>query len=121
MAGKQAAYSALSQYFQAQVCGDKKQIGEQITRLTQCIDIFKQAQQRSGNPNFFVDYVNKATRILTQAKKDNDFIYHERVLEVSSLTPIDKVASARLAKQLPVSDRLSTHFKDLYVPCIIYD
>jgi programmed cell death 6-interacting protein len=103
----------LAQYFQGQVCGEKKLIGEQITRLTQTIEILKQAQQRSGNPTFFADYVNKATRTLQQAKKDNDFIYHERVPEVSSLSPIDKVASARLAKQLPVAERMSSHFKDL--------
>jgi len=88
-------------------------VGEQITRLNQSIDILKQAQTRAGNPNFFADYVNKATRLVAQAKKDNDFIYHERVPEPSALSPIDKVASARLAKQTPLPEKLSTHFRDL--------
>lgn len=110
MAGKQAAYSALAQYFQSQVCAEKKQVGEQITRLTQTLEILKQAQQRSGNSNFFVDYVNKANRLLTQAKKDNDFIYHERVIEASALTPIDKVASARIAKVLPLQEKMCENF-----------
>lgn len=115
MAGKQAAFLGLSQYFQSQVCSQKKQIGEQITRLNHCLEVLKQAQNRSGVPNFFADYINKANRLMTEAKKDNDFIYHERVPETSSLIPIDKVASARLAKPAPVSERLSTNFRDLYV------
>lgn len=114
MAGKQAAYSALAQFFQSQVCGEKKQVGEQITRLTQTMEILKQAQQRSGNAAFFSDYVNKANRLLQQAKKDNDFIYHERVLEASALTPVEKVASARIAKVLPLPEKMCEHFtKDL--------
>ncbi len=114
VAGKQAAYSALAQFFQSQVCGENKKVGEQITRLNQTIELLKQAQQRAGNPTFFSDYVNKANRLLTEAKKDNDFIYHERVLEASALTPIDKVASARIAKVLPVPEKMCESFsKDL--------
>lgn len=92
MAAKQAAFSALAQFFQSQVCGEKKLMGEQITRLNQTIEILKTAQQRSGSPQFFADYVNKAQRLLAQAKKDNDFIYHERVPEASSLAPVEKVS-----------------------------
>jgi programmed cell death 6-interacting protein len=96
----------LTQYFQSQVCAEKKLVGEQITRLTLSLEILKQAQQRSGSPSFFADYVNKGTRLLQQAKKDNDFIYHERVPEASTLPPVDKVASARIAKVLPVPERM---------------
>lgn len=113
VAGKQAAFTALSHYFQSQVCAQKKQVGEQIARLNHCLEVLKQAQQRSGVPNFFADYVNKANRLMQEAKKDNDFIYHERVPETSSLMPIDKVGSARLAKPTPVAERLSSNFKDL--------
>lgn len=61
-----------------------------------------------------MDYVNKATRLMQQAKKDNDFIYHERVLEASALTPVDKVASFRMAKVLPLAERMCEHYtKDL--------
>ncbi|ODN01568.1 Programmed cell death 6-interacting protein [Orchesella cincta] len=123
VAGKQAAFSALSQYFQSHVCGQKKQVGEQIARLNHCLEVLKQAQTRSGVPNFFADYINKANRMVAEAKKDNDFIYHERVPETSSLMPIDKVASARLAKPTPVPERLSNNFKDLFeemVPVVVH-
>lgn len=114
VAGKQAAFAALSQYFQSQVCAQKKQVGEQIARLNYCLELLKQSQQRAGNPTYFDDYVKKANRLLAEAKKDNDFIYHERVPESSVLQPIDKVASARLAKPLPIPERFSSNFKDLY-------
>ncbi|CAG7817435.1 unnamed protein product [Allacma fusca] len=114
VAGKQAAFLALGHFFQAQVNATNKKIGEQIARLSHSIETFKIAQQRSGNPNFFSDYANKASRLLAEAKKDNDFIYHERIPESGSLAAIEKVQSARLAKPLPVGERLSTNFKDLF-------
>jgi len=81
-------------------------VGEQIGRLNLCIDQLKQAQTRSGIQNLFADYSNKATRALTEAKKDNDFIYHERVPD--SMAPIEKVASARLAKPTVVPTKFHT-------------
>ncbi len=95
------------------MCAQKKQVGEQIARLNYCLELLKQAQQRSGVPNYFDDYVKKTNRLLAEAKKDNDFIYHERVPESNTLMPIDKVASARLAKPTPVAERMSSNFKDL--------
>ena len=56
-------------HFQAQVNGTNKQVGEQIARLNHCVEILKVSQQRSGNPNFFSDYVSKANRVLAEAKK----------------------------------------------------
>lgn len=70
--------------------------------------MFKAAQQRSGKPSYFQDYANKAQRNLTEAKKDNDFIYHERIPDVKNLPSVGK---AMLAKTLPVPERLSQNFK----------
>jgi programmed cell death 6-interacting protein len=72
------------------------------------VELFKGAQQRSGRPNYFQDYSNKAQRNLTEAKKDNDFIYHERIPDVKLLSSIGK---AMLAKSLPVPERMSQNFK----------
>ena len=72
------------------------------------LELLKSAQQKSGKPAYFQDYVNKAQRNLNEAKKDNDFIYHERIPDVKNLTPVGK---ALLAKTLPVPERLSQHFK----------
>lgn len=70
--------------------------------------MFKASQQRSGRPAFFQDFLNKANRNLTEAKKDNDFIYHERIPDVKSLEPVGKVA---LAKINPVAHPLGQNFK----------
>lgn len=59
----------------------------------------------------FVEYATKIQRNLTEAKKNNDFIYHERVPDVKSLPPLGK---AMLAKQLPLPERFSANFKDLF-------
>ncbi|PSN46080.1 Programmed cell death 6-interacting protein [Blattella germanica] len=75
------------------------------------IELFKTAQQRSGKPSYFQDFANKAQRNLTEAKKDNDFIYHERIPDAKSLPPVGK---AMLAKALPLPERLSQNFKDLF-------
>lgn len=49
---------------------------------------------------------------LTEAKNDNDFIYHERIPDVKHLEPISKAA---IAKPAPVSAKLSAKFKGIYL------
>lgn len=111
VAGKQAAYHGLAEYYQSLVCKADKNVGEEIARLEHALELFKAAQQRSGKPSYFQDYANKAQRNLTEAKKDNDFIYHERIPDVKNLPSVGK---AMLAKTLPVPERLSQNFKDLF-------
>lgn len=72
------------------------------------LELFKAAQQRSGHSTIFQELFNKATRNLTEAKKDNDFIYHERIPDVKSLEPISKAA---LAKYITLEGRLSSNFR----------
>ena len=38
------------------------------------------------------DWAKRVERALTDAKKDNDFIYHERIPEVKALTSIGRAA-----------------------------
>lgn len=49
------------------------------------MELFKSAQTRSGDTSFFEDSVGRAQRALDEAVKDNDFIYHERVPDVSTV------------------------------------
>ena len=79
-------------------------------RTQHAIDLFKLAQQRTGDLTLHQTYVNQSQKALTEAKKDNDFIYHERVPDVKMLEPIGK---APLAKIMPLSDRLSANFKGI--------
>lgn len=72
------------------------------------LEFLKAAQVRSNKPNLAADLIAKAQRHLTEALKDNDFIYHERIPDHKSLEPIGR---APLAKPTPLSPRLSSNFK----------
>ncbi|XP_076628899.1 programmed cell death 6-interacting protein-like protein AliX [Colletes latitarsis] len=111
IAGKQAGYRAMTEFYQSLVCKNGKSIGEQIARLECAVELFKAAQQRSYKPNLFQEYANRAQRNFTEVKKDNDFIYHERIPDVKSLEPVGK---ANVAKLLPLPETFSTNFKDLF-------
>lgn len=80
----------------------------QIRRLQHAVELFKAAQQRSNKPSLFQDYANKAQRNLTEVKKDNDFIYHERIPDIKNVEPIGK---ASVAKLLPLPEVFSADFK----------
>lgn len=81
-----------------------------MTRLhfQHAVELFKAAQQRSNKPNLFQDYANKAQRNLTEVKKDNDFIYHERIPDIKNVEAIGK---ATVAKLLPLPETFSSDFK----------
>ncbi|XP_066603729.1 programmed cell death 6-interacting protein isoform X2 [Prorops nasuta] len=115
IAGKQAGYRAMAEFYQSLVCKNNKMIGEEIARLEHAVELFKSAQQRSNKPTLFQDYANRAQRNLTEVKKDNDFIYHERIPDVKSLEPIGK---ANVAKLLSMPEVFSTNFKDLFAELV---
>uniref|UniRef100_A0A1Y1LGS8 BRO1 domain-containing protein n=1 Tax=Photinus pyralis TaxID=7054 RepID=A0A1Y1LGS8_PHOPY len=120
IAGKQAGYHAIAEYYQSLVCKSNKIIGEQITRLESAMELFKAAQTRSGKAAMFQDFANKAQRNLNEAKKDNDFIYHERIPDIKSVAAIGK---AQLAKIVPLGYPLSQNFQDLFselVPVVVH-
>ncbi|XP_050540794.1 programmed cell death 6-interacting protein [Daktulosphaira vitifoliae] len=107
---KQAIFQGLTQFHQSMVCKNNKSIGEQIARLNEAINYLKLGQSRCGRSIYQGQY-NKAQQELAEAKKDNDFIYHERIPEVKNLEP---VAKATIAKPTPVPSKLSSKFKDLF-------
>ncbi|XP_045435318.1 programmed cell death 6-interacting protein isoform X3 [Pipistrellus kuhlii] len=91
-------------------------------------DAFKQCQYKDTLPKHaaeliktvasrYDEYVNvkdfsdKINRALTAAKKDNDFIYHDRVPDLKDLDPIGK---ATLVKSTPVNVPISQKFTDLF-------
>lgn len=111
IAGKQAGYRAMMEFYQSLVCRNNKCIGEEIARVEHAVELFKAAQQRSNKPNLFQEYANKAQRNLTEVKKDNDFIYHERIPDIKTLEPVGK---AHVAKLVPMPEVLSSNFKDLF-------
>jgi len=60
----------------------------------------------------YTEIMNKAIQESNEAKKDNDFIYHERIPDVKHLEPI---AKAIVAKPTPLPPKLSSKFKGIYL------
>lgn len=125
IAGKQAALGGVAEFYQSLVCKANKNIGEEISRLQvwkfasllysyieNCVlqrasELFKAAQSRAGK-TLFGELVTKVDRNLVEARKDNDFIYHERIPDIKSVEPIGK---AQPAKVLQVAHPMSQNFK----------
>ncbi|CAG0921465.1 unnamed protein product [Notodromas monacha] len=102
--GKQEAYKAIAEFFQASVCEANKRVGERISRLQHAADVMKTAASKSGTffPAFLSEYTGRIQHALEATKKENDFIFHDRVPDIRNCEPIAKVA---LAKSLPYQDR----------------
>merc|ERR1719400_2904823 len=113
VSGKQALYNGLSQFHQSKVCNANKSVGEEIARLQYAQQLFTACQQRGGRPSLggCQDWAKRAERALTDAKKDNDFIYHERIPEVKALTSIGRAA---VVKPTAVPDTFIPGEKELF-------
>lgn len=130
IAGKQAAFHAIAEYYQSLVSKANKAIGEELAWLQvsltfdldvvpmlmffkivfvmqHAMELFKASQQRSGRV-IYPEIQNKAQRNFAEAEKDNNFIYHDRIPDLSSLPAIGK---AQPAKILQMSHPLSQNFK----------
>lgn len=119
-AGKQAGFHALTLFFSSLVAKAKQAVGEEISLLQKAVELFKLSQSRIGNIIFFEEYLSKANKNLSEAKKDNDFIYNEVIPDINALPGPGK---AQLAKNLPLSSVMSTNFKDLFselTPLVLY-
>jgi len=66
------------------------------------------AETKGAHTFSFQEVQKKVVRGLQEAEKDNDFIYHARIPEVSALQAIGK---ANVAKSLPFTPPLSSQFK----------
>ncbi|XP_066530774.1 programmed cell death 6-interacting protein isoform X1 [Hoplias malabaricus] len=111
LAAKHCMMQATAELHQSALANQKKRFGEEIARLQHATELVKTVASR------YDEYVNvkslsdKISRALTAAKKDNDFIYHDRVPEVKDLEHIGK---ATLVKATPVQVPLSQKFTDLF-------
>ena len=77
--------------------------------MQHALSLLKVAGERSDQALFY-EQTNKATRALEEAKKDNDFIYHERIPDYKNLPAVGK---APVAKATPLPARFSQNFKGI--------
>ena len=93
-----------------------------LFRLQYAQRLLTAGMERGHNPDLSgaKEWLRRTEKALTEAKKDNDFIYHERIPEEKSLTPIGKAA---VAKPTPMPERFGTEKTDLFeelVPVAIH-
>ncbi|NXD62022.1 PDC6I protein, partial [Eolophus roseicapillus] len=111
LAAKHCIMQANAEYHQSILAKQQKKFGEEIGRLQHAADLVKTVASRYDEYINVKDLVDKINRALTAAKKDNDFIYHDRVPDLKDLEAIGK---ASLVKSTPVVVPLSQKFTDLF-------
>ncbi|KFP52561.1 Programmed cell death 6-interacting protein, partial [Cathartes aura] len=111
LAAKHCIMQANAEYHQSILAKQQKKFGEEIGRLQHAADYMKTVASRYDEYINVKDLVDKINRALTAAKKDNDFIYHDRVPDLKDLESIGK---ASLVKSTPVVVPLSQKFTDLF-------
>jgi len=98
VAEKQAFYSGLAQYHQSRLCCEKKAVAEEVARLEFAKTLLTAGIERgTGSLSNSKEWLERTEQALIKARKDNDFIYHERIPEKQSLAPIEKAPVAKPA------------------------
>ncbi|PAV81379.1 hypothetical protein WR25_06845 [Diploscapter pachys] len=113
--GKTMLYQAVAQFHQSEVNGEAREIGEQLSRLTEAQRLTETALKYLPSSPYFTEQQNNINKGFTTAKKDNDFIYHERVADFRSLPALPKAA---LVKPTPVAHPMSPRYKDMFVSLV---
>ncbi|XP_071396832.1 programmed cell death 6-interacting protein isoform X2 [Centroberyx affinis] len=119
LAAKHCIMQANAELHQSVMAKQKKRFGEEIARLQHAAELVKTVASRYDEYVSVKDLSDKINRALTAAKKDNDFIYHDRVPEVKDLEHIGKAA---LVKATAITPPLSQKFSDLFekmVPMVV--
>ncbi|XP_067837278.1 programmed cell death 6-interacting protein isoform X4 [Heptranchias perlo] len=111
LAAKHCMMQANAEYHQSILAKQQKKFGEEIARLQHASDLVKTVASRYDEYINVKDLSDKISRALTAAKKDNDFIYHDRVPDLKDLETIGK---ATLVKPTPVNVPMSQKFTDLF-------
>ncbi|XP_062291716.1 programmed cell death 6-interacting protein isoform X3 [Scomber scombrus] len=111
LAAKHCIMQANAELHQSVLAKQKKRFGEEIARLQHAAELVKTVASRYDEYVSVKDLSDKINRALTAAKKDNDFIYHDRVPEVKDLEHIGKAA---LVKATVITPPISQKFTDLF-------
>uniref|UniRef100_A0A671U380 Programmed cell death 6-interacting protein n=1 Tax=Sparus aurata TaxID=8175 RepID=A0A671U380_SPAAU len=101
LAAKHCIMQANAELHQSVLAKQKKRFGEEIARLQHAAELVRTVASRYDEYVSVKDLSDKINRALTAAKKDNDFIYHDRVPEVKDLEHIGKAALVRATAITP--------------------
>ncbi|KAK2836488.1 hypothetical protein Q7C36_014357 [Tachysurus vachellii] len=119
LAAKHCMMQATAELHQSAMAKQKKHFGEEIARLQHASELVKTIASRYDEYVNVKDLSDKISRALTAAKKDNDFIYHDRVPEVKDLEHIGKATLVKAtAIQVPLSQKFSDIFEKM-VPMLV--
>jgi len=121
LAGKQALFHALSEYHRGEHDLSEQKIGDALARFTKSFELIKVAEQRSSKELNLKPYTSRIQNAYDKAKKDNEFVYHERVPDYKTLPAIE---AASLAKITPLKYPTSEDFRDLFstlVPMTVHN
>ncbi|WKX95147.1 hypothetical protein Q1695_011978 [Nippostrongylus brasiliensis] len=108
--GKSLGFQAIAQLHQAGINAEQQEMSEQLSRLGEAVRLTEMATKYLP-PGCLSEQLNSVQKMYTAAKKDNDFIYHERIADFRSLPQLPRAA---LAKALPVTYPISPRFKDMF-------
>ncbi|XP_061903280.1 programmed cell death 6-interacting protein isoform X1 [Entelurus aequoreus] len=111
LAAKHCIMQANAELHQSAIAKQKKRFGEEIARLQHAAELVKTVATRYDEYVSVKELTEKINRALAAAKKDNDFIYHDRVPEVKDLEHIGK---ATLVKATAITPPLSQKFSDVF-------
>ncbi|KAI5621539.1 programmed cell death 6-interacting protein isoform X1, partial [Silurus asotus] len=119
LAAKHCMMQATAELHQSALVKQKKQFGEEIARLQHATELVKTVASRYDEYVNIKDLSDKISRALTAAKKDNDFIYHDRVPEAKDLEHIGKASLVKATTiQLPLSQKFADIFEKM-VPMLV--
>ncbi|MBN3323882.1 PDC6I protein, partial [Atractosteus spatula] len=111
LAAKHCIMQANAEYHQSILAKQQKKFGEEIARLQHAADLVKTVASRYDEYVNVKDLSDKISRALTAAKKDNDFIYHDRVPDLKDL---DSIGKAALVKATAINVPMCQKFTDLF-------
>lgn len=122
VACKQAAYHGMAEFYQGCVAQQHKTYGEQIAHLQKANELLTAAQSRGGAAFAFKNEQGRIQRELQAARKDNDFIYHDKIPDLKTLPAIGKAAIAKPTAfpTKPMSEKFTDLFEKL-VPIPVYE
>jgi len=118
--GKQAMYSGLVQLYQAKVCRADKAIGQEIARLQLAMAHLGKAEPLLvlGGQSGCKELMLTCEQALQEAKKDNEFIYFEKITAVEDLEAVEAAAVVK-PSILPIKFLESE--RDLFVDMATFD